>query len=239
MAALEVISYQGDVVAEVVDFERADDPHPFICRLGGGLLNFVEYVFPEAESRNIYAQLNVREPEGRGAHFDVYAPYLDRHYPYVAVYNLAGKVSVRTTVLPSVFADNYFANFPEPTDLAYDARRRFADLALMTPGAVIYEGELEPRTGLILPQKREGAHHVHDVVPVSPVQPGYFVKLAVSSGGQESLELLRQGEYEQFDDFVTKAVDAFAKPDQQGGIEALLPSAQRSTVQPRRHCNLD
>ncbi len=187
----------------------------------------------------VYAQRNEREPEGRGAHFDVYQGFIEEDRAWIGIFNLAGSAAVKTAVLPPGLADAYFASFPEPTDEAFEARRHFSAIALGTPGVKIKEGRLKAGTGLILPQRATGPHVVHDIVPDSGTEPGRYIKMAVPNKKKTSQQRMSAGNYMPLDQLVT---------EQLGGGEAnksvvsahTTDAPMRSPSRPyRRNCNLD
>jgi hypothetical protein len=237
---IDVIT-RGDELRDYVEgINHDDDPRPVVCELGGGVLKFVQYAFPEVETSSLYAQANDREPEGRGAHFDVYGDYVEHNFHWIGIFNLAGKAALRTTVLPPELASSYFSKFPEPDDNAFEARRHYSAIALMGEDAEILEGELKPNSGLILPQRANGPHIVHDIVPTRTDDPGKFIKFVVPSLSETAETRIKNGAYEPWDDFVTRrlAVSAEGAPDMPF-TPAASPRPLPRSLPRRRRCNLD
>jgi len=234
---IEEITDMGAFVERMNGYGTVGNPGPLLVR-ASGLIAFAEAAFPDTPPSNIYAQMNDREPKGRGAHFDVYQGFIDENREWIAIFNLAGEAALRTAVLSPELSQIYFDTFPEPTDEAFEARRNFSAIALATPGAEISEGELRAGTGLILPQRANGPHIVHDIVPKSDETPGHYVKMAVPNDKEASKQRMISGNYQPLDDLVTehlggsKPIPAAQKP---------IPSVRErhERTWPSRHCNLD
>jgi hypothetical protein len=203
-----------------------------LCELGGGVLHFTEVVFPEAEGDRLLVQKFEREPQGRGPHFDLYSPYIDEAFPWVALLNLSGTAGLTTTRLPEDLRAAYFARYDGPSDEAFDARRPLSSFALNAPGAEVRTGKLEAGRGLLLPQREAGPHIVHDIVPVGSAQ-GVFVKAVVAKAG--TIEFLNEKGYVTLDEFTTKSIGGDASPASPALVAPGPPPAPRR----RRRCNLD
>jgi hypothetical protein len=196
-----------------VDGLRAVDPaNPSITadqavalsELGSGLLNFASAAFPGAEVHQIYAKHYQREPQGRGAHFDVYGNTVHSDYPWLAVYNLSGKAAVSVAILPEDLAKSYNKRFPEPTEEAFGARRNYSSIALASEEVETYTGTLDKDTGMVILQRPGGPHVIHDVVPENPDNPGQFVKLARPADLQTAQDKIEQDGMVSLDELVTK-----------------------------------
>lgn len=241
---LQVIKDAPELSTYVKSLNQDDNAQAVLCELGGGLLKFAEAAFPDADNSDIYAQHNEREPEGRGAHFDVYGDYVKKEYQWIGIFNLAGKAAVSTLVLPPELASSYFVSFPEPDDNAFEARRHYSAIALMTPGAKILTGRFNPATGLVLPQRKHGPHIIHDVVPSDKDNPGKFVKLVVPSNSKDAKDKIKSGAYEPLDEFVTRSLGG-ELPRTEEAIQAIsetrirVPVGRQVRLPQRRRCNLD
>jgi hypothetical protein len=174
----------------------------------------------------LYGQVFVREPQGRGAHFDVYDKFLDPQFPWVALFNLAGDATVSTIRLPDELAKHYALTHPEASDEAYTERRRLAKEALEQPNVHPEEGLLLAGNGLVIPQQSSGPEWVHHIVPMLPQCPGRFVKFLVSRY-QADTHLLDRG-YVPVNSLLRRALLALPVEDS-GDAE----------IRPRRRCNLD
>lgn len=263
-AEIPIITNPGELTESVLRIRGDRDPAAVMCELGGGILRFAVAVFPAVAPDKIYAQYNHREPEGRGPHFDVYGAFLDEDYPWLGLYNLAGRVSLRTVSLPEDLSKVYAEMYPAPTDEAFDARRHFSAIALGDSKAKIATGTLDAGTGLVLPQKITGPHIVHDLVPENPDHPGKYVKLIAPNGSPEANERMNRGGYKPLDELLSEGlglalekghVDEFADDtDEPLGLQrpgrrprgrfirtARLPMLDDDDLYepPRRHCNLD
>lgn len=258
---LPVITDPSELTKAVTHIRTAENPGAIMSHLGGGILKFAGATFPDINTEDIYAQSNNREPEGRGAHFDVYGSFLDKNYPWLGLFNLAGRASLTTVTLPDELAKIYFDMYPTPTDEAFDARRHFSAIALGSKKAEITSGTLTSGTGLVLPQKDIGSHIVHDIVPEDPNQPGKYVKLIVPSGTEEANDRMRRGGYKPLDELLSEGLGLTIETDTgekfpETSLEPLRSPPTRRTrrgfgqVRPptfaseedepyRRSCNLD
>ncbi|HET7059831.1 MAG TPA: hypothetical protein VFH99_00715 [Candidatus Saccharimonadales bacterium] len=162
-----------------------------LAELGGGILRFAGAAFPEADVDNVYAQYNERQPRGRGPHFDIYDKKISEDYPWLAVYNLAGRCSVAAAVMPNFLADEYDRLYPEPNEAAYNARRHFGALVLNSPKSDVYSGVLNAGGGLVLPQSGEKSYIIHEIVPEDPAESGSFIKMIVPEQKSKTLKELR------------------------------------------------
>jgi len=238
---LQLFTNRSELTAHVNQEDKDSFDNAVLCELGGGLLRFTEATFLGVDPDRIYAQPNEREPEGRGPHFDVYANYVDQEHRWIGIYNLAGRTTVKTTVLAPELADIYFKTFPEPTDVAFEARRHFAEIALATPMAKIYTGRLDPGVGLLLPQRAEGPHIIHDIIPDDIQDPGKFIKLVVPSGEKEAMKKMSDGGYKPVDQLISEGLGAVPRPTAPPTRAKLRPPAisTRRREFGRRPCNLD
>jgi hypothetical protein len=178
-----------------------------LIRLGGGALQFTETAFDGVSSQAILAKKVIREPQGRGPHFDAYKGLLSEQHPYVAQFNLSGVASIETTHLQAELADAYWHQFPEHSDEAFTARRHLGFTALLTAGEKKTTGTIEPGTGFILPQNHN-IPIIHNVVPTDPEQPGQFIKLLVPNDTIEARGFLQDDGYMSLDSLVTQSVDS-------------------------------
>lgn len=191
---LEVIEGQQEFKEQVsnmatyVERQMTVDETLRLCDLGGGVIQFAETIFPAADITSIHAQLYDREPKGRGAHFDLYHDLLDDRYPYIGVFNLRGKAKVTAAHLPDDLAKAYFERFPEPNESSAQARRHFSSIALDDPSANIYEGRIEAETGMVITQRKDQPHVIHNIVPTDPDNPGKFIKLAYLNDSPKTLQ---------------------------------------------------
>jgi hypothetical protein len=203
------------------DYEQG----PVIWELHAGLLAFLRTAFPQAPYSILYGQVFTREPQGRGAHFDVYDKFLHKDFPWVALYNLAGDAIISTYSLPDWLATRYALAYPDASDRAYAERRRISDEALADPEVRPRKGFLLAGSGLIIPQQSTGPEWVHNVVPVHPEKPGRFVKFAAV--GADTSPLRGRG-YDPLDDLLCNAL-----------LHAPSEGSGDSEIEPRRRCNLD
>jgi hypothetical protein len=216
----EIITEDTELSEAVRSIQAGEKHELVLAELGGGLLRFVGVAFPEADvCTQVLAQKYVREPEGRGPHFDVYNGLLDDKYPYVALYNLSGTAQVAATELSAELAAVYFKEFINHTDEAAVARRHLGALALSSPNSIVFEAEIGPGHGFVLPQYEQGPHIVHDIVPTDPTKPGEFIKFVVSNGSKEATEKLFKNGYKPLDAFVTETL---------GGVIAVPKNTEKS-----------
>jgi hypothetical protein len=159
----------------------------FLAELGRGALRFATATFPEASVDQIYAQLNERESEGRGPHFDIYHESLHDDYPWLGVYNLSGTCAVSAAKLPEDMAKQYAELYPEPNEAARKARRHYGALVLGAETSRVGTGTLKPDMGLVLPQRPDGPHILHEVIPQDPSRPGSFIKMIVPKDDENTL----------------------------------------------------
>jgi hypothetical protein len=213
----------------LAELRRGQAVEILLCELGSHILRFGSAAFPNLGSRTLLAQHFVRERSGRGAHFDVYGELLDEEFPWVALFNISGDAYVSTFQLPEALTRRYFHEHPAPSDEAFDARRRIAAEALGDPAVKPDGGVLYRHAGLIIPQLRAGPHCAHDVVPLTPDNPGQFVKLLVAAPTSRAQKQLTDAGYGSLDAVVTAALDR--RP-------SAFPSSPEGLPQ-RRRCNLD
>lgn len=199
---------------------RKDDTPVVLTQSTEGFSRFVSVVFEGLSNDGIAAQVYDREPEGRGAHFDVYEGVRSDDYPWIAIFNLAGNAALVASVLPNEFSKLYEADYLDPRgDDAYQARRNYSQLALNRPGTNTYEARLGAMSGLIIPQT--GIHVIHDVVPASSVLPGRYIKLVAPNGSDEAAEVLEGVGYKSLDDVLVEALAGKTPPS--------TPSTTKST----------
>ena len=221
---LEVITKPRVLRAELEAIRQGAETEVLLTELGGDMLKLAGVAFRDVEGDEIYAQRFEREPEGRGAHFDIYNERLSEEYPWIALYNLEGTNTITTAKLPEDLANDYFDVYPEPTDEAKVARRTFSKLALKRPEVATSTGQLGPNMGLILPQHINGPHIIHNVVPNNVENPGSFVKMVVPAN-QEEASLLEESDYLPLEDFLQKdhILHAFGREDYKPVIPAGTP----------------
>ncbi|HVV25901.1 MAG TPA: hypothetical protein VHC21_02620 [Candidatus Saccharimonadales bacterium] len=209
----------------------------FLAQLGRGAVRFAEATFPGASSVDqIYAQFNERESEGRGPHFDIYNEGLDENYPWLGVYNLAGTCEVAAATLPDDMAKQYAELYPEPNEAAHAARRHYGALVLGADTSRVGTGTLEPDMGLILPQRPQGPHIIHEVVPKNAADPGAFIKMIVPKKDEENLELIGEQGFMLLDELLTGAIEP-AETENDFEPTSILPPApgrRKSRRRPQR-----
>jgi hypothetical protein len=186
-----------------------------LCRLGGGLLQFAETVYQGAPLSNVYASNHQREPQGRGAHFDIYGKLLNPDYPWLGVYNTAGETKVKAGLLPKDLAKSYFERFPEPSEAAHSARRDFSSIALNSPNAEVHQGQLSDHMGLVILQRVTGPHVVHNIVPEDSEEPGDFVKIILPKRDEETLESVYKSGMVSLDQLVTQSLPGDTNTERQ------------------------
>ncbi|GEM_PF-5400023 len=196
----------------------------FASKLGGGLLRFAGALYPGVAAEDVYAQVHDREPEGRGAHFDVYDSVLAPDTPWVGVYNLAGRVSLRAAKLPEDLADSYLSRFPDPTtEAAYTARREFSAIAFLQPDTDVLEGVIEPGMGMVLLQRAGSPYIIHELTPQDENHPGKFVKLVHPAANVQAKRRLKGKSYTPLDELVTTNLTENGRPNL-----SLVPSPGKS-----------
>lgn len=216
------------------DLSHVSQEPVVIAEMSGNLGEFIDAAFPERHLGQLVGQLYDREPGGRGAHFDVYIHAINRDYfPYIALFNLSGHVAVKATTLDEELANIYHADFPDPRDsAAYEARRNISKVALQRPSAKIYEGELAPGEGLIIPQ-REGRHVIHDIIPDDPENPGRYLKIVAPGKTTEAGEILRSVGYRPLDQLIVKTLVAIENIPSTDEASALPKKPEQITLQPQ------
>lgn len=225
---MESLTSREHLSARLADLRMGRNPQVLLCTLGGGILDFVAGVFPNRGERPILAQHFLREPEGRGAHFDVYGELLAEEFPWVAVFNVAGDVEVSALPLPLSLARRYGQEHPEPTDEAFEARRMLAAQALADPGVTLSIGALYGQGGLIIPQSKAGPHWIHRIAPFDPKSLGQFVKVLVPANDAGAHRALADDGYVSLDGLLTAALRS---------SDATLSSSK--TFPGFRRCKLD
>lgn len=158
-----------------------------LCKLGGGVIQFARTVFFDTEFTSVHAELYDREPQGRGAHFDLYQDLLDDRFPYIGVFNLSGEAKVTAACLPDDLTKAYFERYPEPNDAAAQARRQFSAIVLQDPKVDVYEGKLEAGSGMVIAQRKDQPHVIHSIEPLDTNNPGKFVKFAYLEGSTKKV----------------------------------------------------
>ncbi|MGC1177420.1 MAG: hypothetical protein WA843_05100 [Candidatus Saccharimonadales bacterium] len=181
-----------------------------VAQLGKGVLRFAEAVFAEqgnpGSMPEIYAEIHQRSAEGRGPHFDVYDSDFILDLPFVAVYNLAGRVSLKAALLPNDLHESYRTNFPELNEEAYKARREYSSIALRMPTTQIHTAILEPDMGIVIAQHRSETPIVHDVTPIDSTNPGSFIKLIAPGTSAKAHEVLGKTRYKPLDEVMTTSL---------------------------------
>ncbi|HUC95639.1 MAG TPA: hypothetical protein VMR76_01615 [Candidatus Saccharimonadia bacterium] len=234
---LEVITKPEDLTEKVLEIPTTEHPQTLLAELGGGVLRFTEAVFPNVDVDKILVQSNIREPEGRGPHFDVYSGFIDKSFPWLGIFNLSGLATLTVMDLPDDLAASYFARWPKPTDEAFDARRLFSVLALEAPGAEPTTGKVKEGTGFVLPQKPKGPHIVHDIVPEDSKNAGRFVKFIVPNRSNETRKRMKEGGYEPLDELLTRGIGSTAVKDSGTTVITSSPGAPEAR-QPRRRLSV-
>lgn len=234
------VSFRGEVRAMHTSQERLRvDEAVRLCHLGGGVIKFAETIFPGISATDIQAEVYEREPEGRGAHFDVYDETLVEEFPYLGVFNLDGEVEVTAAELPDDLAKIYFERFPEPNDTAFKARRDFSSIALNLPDTKIYKGTMEAGSGMVLLQNKEGPHIIHNVVPRDPSLPGKFIKLVYTSGSPQFQDVLEKTALRPLDEVLSAAVAAINQPPLKASARQSIEDVVSEFLPPYSDCNLD
>jgi hypothetical protein len=183
------------------------DESLFAASLGRGVLKFASSTFPGSLSSEVYAQESQREPEGKGAHFDVYEDLLDPERPWLGVYNLAGNISVRAALLPPELQLSYRHSFSATSEEAKSARINYSSIALLDPKTEIRSIELAEHTGLVILQKKDAPYVVHDISPLNTSEPGFYVKLVKPDSTKTSRSNLERVGFRTLDDYVTEAIE--------------------------------
>lgn len=186
------------------DFE--DQHAALLADLGKGVVRFAAAVFPEASIDQIYAQFNERTSKGRGPHFDIYNEGLSSSYPWLGVYNIAGTCGVSVAELPVSLAEQYAELYPKPNDAAHKARRHFGALVLGADTSQVGVGSLKPDTGLVLPQRPDGPHIVHEITPDKPDEPGSFIKMIIPRDDENTLATISDEGFVLLDELLTESV---------------------------------
>jgi len=223
---LEPLATEAELESALNRIREGQEQGPVIWGLQSGLLSFLDTVFPNYRSLHLYGQVFLREPKGRGAHYDVYDEVLHPEYPWVAVFNLDGDAVVTVARLSDEWSEHYASTHPVPTDAAYVERRRLADESLRRSNAQSEKGLLLRRSGLIIPQQRAGPDWIHDVVPIKEENPGRFVKFAVAK--EQQAEFFTERGYDALGTLLTEAL--LSAPIMGSGILENLP---------RHRCNVD
>lgn len=185
-----------------------------VSDIGGGLLKFVDAVFTGTHHGEIFAKHYIREPEGRGAHFDVYGDNLQENYPFLAVYNLIGRVSLKALKLPDDLAESYFKRFPEPNEGAFQARRDYSSIVLNSEPKDLCTADLDEGNGLVILQKPEGPHIIHDIAPKDPNNPGELVKLVCPDSSEIAKRAVEADGMVPLDELVTSALISETRQEQ-------------------------
>ncbi len=228
MNRIRVLDDAEAIKAQVARCRADPDAEPFLCTTGGSILAFCACVFPGLDERRIYVQKFRRSPLGRGLHFDVFGNVVSWSTPWIGVFNLSGRCHVRMFALPQHLAREYFQRHPTSSERAYHARREISKAALegLTESPAV--GILEPRSGLVIPQRHDGFQWVHEVVPADPGKPGEFIKFVAQDS---DLPLLTENGYVRLAVWIEQGPPA--APDRiDAGVGGGVPVTQR-------HCNLD
>jgi hypothetical protein len=227
---MEPLKSREQLSERLSDLRLGSKPAVLSCELGGGILDFVSGAFPNRGERCVLAQHFSREPEGRGAHFDVYGELLDEEFPWVAVFNVVGDAEVSAFPLPKNLARRYEQAHCRPTDEAFEERRVLAAEALADTTVTLSKGALYRHGGLIIPQFRAGPHWVHQVIPLNPLESGQFIKLLIPATDERAHKLLADNGYAPLDGLLTAALDLAS--DASLSSNEALPGR-------RRKCNFD
>jgi hypothetical protein len=200
-------------VDEYIEKTQSGVEHmPAITMLGDSVLDFARCVFPGTTPGSVYAQYRDREYQGKGAHFDVYDERLQQDHQRIGVYNLAGSCAVRAAILPPALSETYDALFPEATHEAKLARRHLSEVAFLTPGVEVRNGQMDPSWGLILPQHVGGPDIVHAITPFISNDPGSYIKLLVPDHQNfDSVTAIKEEGYQPLDKLLEAGIMYWAK----------------------------
>lgn len=181
---------------------------PILLQGDRNLLAFAETIFSDESRAEISVKKETRNPNGKGAHFDVYNTLrlLDNEFPFVAIYNVTGNAVLRATVISQKLQEYYDATYPKPNDVAHAARRDIARLAFRQPDATIFNGNINPGTGLIIPQLIGGYHLAHEITPKDPANPGTFIKIVKPDSTEEAYKTLDDTGYTSLERFVENQI---------------------------------
>lgn len=207
--------------------EFAGNEVALIADIGKGAIRFAMAAFPGANLNGIYAQRNERESTGRGPHFDIYDEGLHKNYPWLAVYNVEGTCTISAAILPEKLAEAYTDLYPVPDEAAHTARRHFGALVLESATTEVYTGTLKPDTGLVLPQRPNGPHIIHEVVPQDREHPGSFIKIVAPKNTKKVLDTLAEEGFLPIDELLTQGVIAAEKTASSTPPAAPHPSRSR------------
>lgn len=193
--------------AEIAKLRDSQPPEAVVCDLGEGALRFVGLAFPGIrQSNRVFVQAFERDPEGSGPHFDLYGGLVDSRFPWLGVYNLEGNNALTVATLPSELAERYERTYPEPTAEAHDARRSLSAITLADPSVRVRTGSFVPGMGLVLPQRPNGPHTIHEIVPTGE-QPGRYLKMLVPPARSRSArEALTEMGYKTLEELVTTSL---------------------------------
>lgn len=210
---------------------------PILVRAEGNFLAFAETIFSDEPRPEVFVKKEVRELGGKGPHFDVYNTLglLDHEFPFVAVYNVTGNAVLRATVISQKLQEYYDTTYSEPNDAAHAARRDIARLAFRQPGATIFNGDLNPGTGLIIPQLSKGYHLAHDITPKDPAKPGSFIKIVKPDLTEEACKTLGDSGYASLDRFIENQIALGDQQNEADHQSLARPASSRSgNGQPQR-----
>jgi hypothetical protein len=196
-----------------------------LCKLGGGVLQFASTIFREIDLPLVYGQLCEREPEGRGAHFDLYQDLVHDKYPYIGVFNLSGEATITAARLPDDLAKAYSGRYPEPNDAAVQARRDFSSIALNDPTTSVYEGRLEAGSGMVIAQRKDQAHIIHDIVPVDTDNPGKFIKFAYLNDSTKTIQTTSVAGMKPLDKVLTDSLSGTPRESSEHHIVPQIPTS--------------
>jgi hypothetical protein len=156
-----------DAIKNVVSHISTYD-EPLIVTQTASVSEYVSTVFNGADQSDIYIRNDTRPAGGIGPHFDVYDEHVSPEFPFIGTFNLQGRAILKATWLSEELQNYYDTTYPVRTELAKAARRPLAQLALLQPGAEVYDSNIASGVGLVIPQMTEGAqgrYIVHDIVP--------------------------------------------------------------------------
>lgn len=243
---LSVITNPRELRNEITELREGAETEVLLAKLGGDALKFAKATFSDAVSNGeVMAQKFDREPEGRGAHFDIYNERLSGTYPWIALYNLSGSNTLTAATLPNHLADQYFSQYPEPNEEAKVARRVFSRMALLSGDVETSTGELNSGMGLVLPQRKDGPHVIHNIVPNVPAHPGSFIKMVVPAAEKDAQDLAEVGysELEQLLDAMKPVKPSRKVPKLSNralhSVRELFSRTPQTSSNAKRPCNYD
>lgn len=200
---LPIITDPDELREAVAELPNNPD-RPIVAKLPT-LEEYVDAVYGD-DTASLMAQSIIRPDRGIGPHWDIHQPYVDTERPFVATYTRRGFATLKATHLDELLHMHYTQRYPEPTAEARAARRAYSKLAFKT-AEVIYEADITPHTGLIVPQVPGALPLVHDILPES-IYPswaddsGEFVKLVTPTEANAARTTHQREGYRLYDDFL-------------------------------------